>query len=403
MKGMETTMAQLSTNLIFAAFFFYFASTVFFSVAITGRKFKDSEGMEKNKSGLFGYITAIVAVALSLGYFVTRWIAAGFAPVSNMFEYTTALGISIALAFVIIYPIYKNNYLGLFTMPVVMLIIAYASMFPTEVQPLIPALQSNWLAIHVITTVIGQGILAVAFVAGLMYLIAAIDFTKPSKSRTGLEIVQYTVVATLMYVILGFSFGLADYQADFAYINENGFEDEMAYSFPPLVGPNEGELISEQGMTPLVNTPAILQSNDVNTVLWSLVSGLIVYWAIRLIFKKPTGAIVQPLLKKLNLTTLDEISYRAVAIGFPIFTLGALIFAMIWAQIAWTRFWGWDPKEVWALITFLFYAAYLHLRLSRGWHGKKSAWMVVIGFIIIMFNLIFVNLVIAGLHSYAGM
>ncbi|MDY7046963.1 cytochrome c biogenesis protein CcsA, partial [Virgibacillus sp. M23] len=85
----------------------------------------------------------------------------------------------------------------------------------------------------------------------------------------------------------------------------------------------------------------------------------------------------------------------------PVFTLGALIFAMIWAQLAWTRFWGWDPKEVWALITFLFYAAYLHLRLSRGWHGEKSAWLAVIGFAIIMFNLIFVNLVLAGLHSYA--
>lgn len=395
-------MAQLSTNLIFGAFFFYFASTLFFSVAITGRKFRDRSGAETNKSGLFGYITAVIAVVLSLGYFFTRWYVAGFAPVSNMFEYTTALGIAVALAFVIIHPIYKNNYLGLFTMPVVMLIIAYASMFTTEVQPLIPALQSNWLAIHVITTVIGQGILGVSFVAGLIYLLASIDFSRPSKSRTGIEIVQYSVLSTLVYVILSTGFNLADYQAEFSYINENGAEAEITYSFPPIIGPNEGELISEQGMNPLVSAPAIIESADLNTVLWSMTTGLIMYWLIRLVFKKPTGAIVQPLLKKINLNTLDEISYRAVAIGFPVFTLGALIFAMIWAQIAWTRFWGWDPKEVWALITFLFYAAYLHLRLSRGWHGEKSAWLVVIGFIIIMFNLIFVNLVIAGLHSYAA-
>ena len=64
-------------------------------------------------------------------------------------------------------------------------------------------------------------------------------------------------------------------------------------------------------------------------------------------------------------------------------------------------FWGWDPKEVWALITWLFYAAVLHLRLSKGWHGEKSAWLAVIGFAIIMFNFIVVNLIIAGLHSYA--
>src|SRR5699024_10173627 len=76
-------------------------------------------------------------------------------------------------------------------------------------------------------------------------------------------------------------------------------------------------------------------------------------------------------------------------------------FASIWAQIAWDRFWGWDPIEVWALITFLFYAVFLHLRLSRGWHGEKSAWLAVIGCTIIMLNIIAVNLVLAGLRSYA--
>ena len=106
-------------------------------------------------------------------------------------------------------------------------------------------------------------------------------------------------------------------------------------------------------------------------------------------------------MKNVKPDLLDEVTYRAVAIGFPVFTLGGLIFASIWAQIAWDRFWGWDPKEVWALVTWFFYAAFLHLRLSRGWHGEKSAWLAVGGFGIIMFNLIVVNLVIAGLHSYA--
>lgn len=117
--------------------------------------------------------------------------------------------------------------------------------------------------------------------------------------------------------------------------------------------------------------------------------------------RKRVSAWIQPFLKHIKLDMLDEITYRSVAIGFPLFTLGGLIFASIWAQIAWDRFWGWDPKEVWALITWFFYAAFLHLRLSRGWHGEKSAWLAVIGFGIIMFNIIVVNLVIAGLHSYA--
>jgi len=121
----------------------------------------------------------------------------------------------------------------------------------------------------------------------------------------------------------------------------------------------------------------------------------------RLVFRRRVAALLQPFAKKADSQLMDEICYRAVLIGFPLFTLGALIFAMIWAHEAWSRFWGWDPKEVWALITWLFYAAFLHLRLSRGWSGEKSAWLAVIGFVIIMFNFIAVNLIIAGLHSYA--
>jgi cytochrome c-type biogenesis protein CcsB len=123
---------------------------------------------------------------------------------------------------------------------------------------------------------------------------------------------------------------------------------------------------------------------------------------LRLLVRKPLGLTLQPLVRGLNPEDLDEISYRSIAIGYPIFTLGALIFAMIWAEIAWSRFWGWDPKEVWALISWLFYSFYLHVRLSRGWQGSYSSWLAVIGFIVIMFTLIGVNLVIAGLHSYAG-
>lgn len=394
-------MIQLSSNFMYGAFFLYLAATILFAVSITGKKFKNQQGQEMNKAGLLGYISSIAALLAMLTYFIMRWIGVGYAPVSNMFEYTTALGMAITLGFIIIYAIYRNNYLGLFTMPIIMLIVAYASMFPGEVQPLIPALQSHWLTIHVITTVIGQGILAIGFVAGLLYLVRVINFKESTKKVKGIEFILYTLLSTFAYILLSIGFGTVDYQATFEYINEQGIEAEINYSFPPLIGPNEGELVSEQGMSPIINAPAIIQSADLNTVIWSILGGLILYFALRLILRKPVGAAIQPFLKNVNPQTVDEISYRAIAIGLPVFALGGLIFAMIWAQIAWTRFWGWDPKEVWALITFLFYVVYLHLRLSKGWHGEKSAWLCVIGFALIMFNLIFVNLVISGLHSYA--
>jgi len=146
----------------------------------------------------------------------------------------------------------------------------------------------------------------------------------------------------------------------------------------------------------------VSSGRKLNTVVWSLLGGLLLYSVLRLLVRKPLGAFIQPLMKDLSADDLDEISYRAIAIGFPIFTLGALIFAMIWAHYAWGRFWAWDPKEVWALITWLFYSAYLHFRLSKGWQGKKSSWLAVIGFVIVMFTLVGVNLIISGLHSYAG-
>ncbi|WNF37969.1 c-type cytochrome biogenesis protein CcsB [Bacillaceae bacterium IKA-2] len=394
-------MIQLSSNLLLAAFFLYFLSTILFAVSVTGKKFKNKAGEEKNRAGLLGYISSVFALLMALGYFGTRWYVGGHAPVSNLFEYTTFLGIMVSLAFVIIYPIYKTNVLGLFSMPFVMLIIAYASMFPSEVSPLIPALQSYWLHIHVITTALGQGILAIGFVGGLIYLIRVLDFKKNDKQVKAIEFVLYSIISIVGFILISSLFSFLNYEAQFAYVNEKGIETEMVYHMPALVGPNESVLLTEERFAPLVNIHPNIKSADLNTVIWSLFTGLVLYGLIRIVTRRKVGQLLQPLLKGVSPQAADEISYRAIAIGFPIFTLGGIIFAMIWAQIAWTRFWAWDPKEVWALVTFLFYAAYLHLRLSRGWHGERSAWLCVIGFAIIMFNLIFVNLVIAGLHSYA--
>ncbi len=287
-------------------------------------------------------------------------------------------------------------------MPVALLVIAYASMFPREISPLIPALKSYWLQIHVTTAALGEAILAISFAAGLIYLIKVIDQSKSNKRTFWLESIMFTMVCVLGFIAVAVGFSSAGYKAEFNWVDKSGKDAQIEFHMPALVGPHQGELLTDGKFEPLVEMPAIINSKKLNTVLWSLIGGTILYGLIRLILRKRISAALQPLVKNVNLDLVDEISYRSVLIGFPVFTLGALIFAMIWAQIAWTRFWGWDPKEVWALITWLFYAAFLHLRLSKGWHGEKSAWLAVIGFAIIMFNLIAVNLVIAGLHSYAG-
>ncbi|GLC87198.1 c-type cytochrome biogenesis protein CcsB [Lysinibacillus piscis] len=393
------SLIDISGNLLFVAFIAYLVALLFFGGSI---KQSNATGKNTEKWGKAAIVVTIIGFLAHLSYFVTRWIYTGHAPVSNMFEFTTAFGMFIIASFILIYFIYRVSALGLVALPVAILIIGYAAMFPREVSPLVPSLQSYWLTIHVITAALGQSILAISAVAGLVYLLKVVDMTKPSKQRFWLEAVMFCLVVVVGFVAVSSTFSAMDYESKYTYVDKEGKSREMIYNMPPLFGMNGYEAVEEHGMSPLVEMPALINAKKLTTVVWSLLVGSILYVLIRLIIRRRISAMIQPLVKRVNLQLLDEISYRSVLIGFPVFTLGALVFAMIWAQEAWSRFWGWDPKEVWALITWLFYAAFLHLRLSKGWEGRKSAWLALIGFGIILFNLVAVNLILAGLHSYAS-
>lgn len=102
-------------------------------------------------------------------------------------------------------------------------------------------------------------------------------------------------------------------------------------------------------------------------------------------------------------SALDRLAYRLTAIAFPIWTFGPLILGAIWAEVSWGRYWGWDPKEVWALITWLAYAAYLHARATAGWKGSKASVVALIGYATVLFSYFGVNILFNGLHSYGGL
>jgi cytochrome c-type biogenesis protein CcsB len=101
--------------------------------------------------------------------------------------------------------------------------------------------------------------------------------------------------------------------------------------------------------------------------------------------------------------TLDKLAYRLIAVAFPLWTLGPLILGSVWAEVSWGRYWGWDPKEVWALITWLAYAAYLHARATAGWKGTKASGVALVGYATVLFSYFAVNIVFNGLHSYGGL
>ncbi|OAB44243.1 cytochrome c biogenesis protein CcsA [Paenibacillus glacialis] len=407
-------LLDFSSMFFTIAFLVYCVAFILYGVAVMGRVWRNRDPEQHMKKwGRLSFLVSTLGLVAHLIYFFTRWAGAGHIPVSNMFEFMSTLSMMIIIAFTVIFIIYRKTLLGLFAVPIAIIIMAYAAVFPQEAQPLIPSLQSWWLQVHVTMAALGESFFAIGFAAGFMYLLRTVDFNSKEKSdrrqQRGVEFTLLSIVVVIGFIASVYAFRVGGYESVFTQEQESKVS-RVEYKLPPIVAPYQSKVESFQsflGMKePLFEAPSwmvgINAGRKLNTIIWSVLAGLILYALIRLILRKPLGRAIHPLLKGLDADDLDEITYRSIAIGFPIFTLGALIFAMMWAQIAWGRFWGWDPKEVWALITWLFYSVYLHLRLSRGWQGKKSAWLAVLGFMIVMFTLVGVNLVIAGLHSYAG-
>ncbi len=387
----QETLLSFSSNALFIAFILLLIAIVPLGLAV------------KSKGKMFGKLGILLTYAafvLQVVYFVVRWVAVEHAPVSNMYEFMTFFGIMLTGSYLIIHFLYKQLVVGLFTIPVSLIILGYGSVFAKEVSPRVPSLQSHWLTIHVMTVAFSSAILSVSFATGLIFLLRTLDVSKKSIRTYSLEFVLYCLVVVIGFIGISTLFSLTADDLQVQFENAQGQSEKAVYSMKPLIV-NKGAVTENGEAVGLIEITNKIDAKKSNSIVWAFMMGTVLYVAIRLVTRKSVSAILKPWTSRVQPQLMDEISYRAVVIGFPLFALGGLLFAMIWAQIAWSRYWGWDPKEVWALITFLFYAAFLHFRLSKGWEGEKTAWLAIIGFGIIVFNQVFVNLVIAGLHSYA--
>ncbi|WP_241774476.1 MULTISPECIES: c-type cytochrome biogenesis protein CcsB [Lysinibacillus] len=387
----KETLLSISSNSLFLAFILLLIAIIPIGLAV------------KSKGKMFGKVGLLltyIAFVSQLVYFILRWIAVDHAPVSNMYEFMTFFGIMLTGSYLIIHYLYKQIVVGLFTIPVSLIILGYGSVFTKEVSPLVPSLQSHWLTIHVMTVAFSSAILSISFATGIIYLLRTLDVSKLSISTFALEFVMYCLIVVIGFIGVSTYFNLSADEIEVQFENKQGKEETAVYTMKPLIVTKDAVTSSGEQLGVLKITNAI-DAKKLNSIVWAFIVGTVLYAVILLIVRRPLIVLLKPLTNRVQPALMDEITYRAVVIGFPLFALGGLLFAMIWAQIAWGRYWGWDPKEVWALITFLFYAAFLHFRLSKGWEGEKTAWLAIIGFGIIVFNQVFVNLVIAGLHSYA--
>jgi cytochrome c-type biogenesis protein CcsB len=269
------------------------------------------------KIGTLGMVVANLCMAALLA---ARWIAAGYFPLSNLYESLFFLAWGITAMHLVAERMTRSPLVGAATAPVAMGITAFAALsLPDEMQnsaPLVPALKSNWLMMHVSVMMLSYSTLMVGAVLAIAFLV---------------------VTAGQKVELQGNSLGIGGYRL------QTNVDVAMAE-----------DVASSVSLSP----------------------------------------------QRLNLAqTLDNISYRIIGLGFPLLTVG-IIAGGVWANEAWGSYWSWDPKETWALITWLFFAAYLHARITKGWQGRRPAILAATGFVVIWICYLGVNILGKGLHSY---
>lgn len=293
-------------------------------------------------------------------------------PITNLYESLVFFVWCLILGYLIVEYKYKTRSFGAFVTPVAGLALAFIDLsgMSTEIQPLVPALQSNWLLVHVMMSFLAYSTFAIAFSTATMYLILTTD------KRTDGSYIFWTVSVGLFVAVL------AAMGVDFISLKISGVQARQA------------GMATESH---LLRASFLSASSAVRLISYILLAAFVfVVWLY--------GGALKKIVQSINISpdVLDEITYKSIAVGFPIFTLGGLIFGAIWADQAWGVYWSWDPKETWSLITWFFYAFYLHARLLRGWRHQKTAIIAVLGFVAVIFTYLGVNLLLSGLHAYGS-
>jgi cytochrome c-type biogenesis protein CcsB len=309
--------------------------------------------------GTAGVGIANLCIAALLG---ARWLEAGYFPLSNLYESLFFLAWGITAIHLVAEYISRSRLVGVATTPVAMGVTAFAALsLPPEMQssaPLVPALKSNWLMMHVSVMMLSYATLMVGALMSIAFLIV----TRGQKIE-----------------LRGSSVGTGGYRLD--------------RSLAKVEVANSGAI--ENGtQNSFKNISSSIESNGIakTAVLAPIES------EVQKISSLPNTKTLSP--QTLSLAdTLDNISYRIIGLGFPLLTIG-IIAGAVWANEAWGSYWSWDPKETWALITWLVFAAYLHARITRGWQGRKPAILASLGLVVVWICYLGVNLLGKGLHSY---
>lgn len=339
---LQNTLDNLSFAVLFVTLLIYWVGAAFPGIPYL------------SALGTAGMAIANLCMFVLLG---ARWVEAGYFPLSNLYESLFFLAWGMTTIHLIAESISRSRLVGVVTTPVAMGITAFAALtLPPAMQnssPLVPALKSNWLMMHVSVMMISYATLMV----GSLLAIAFLFVTRGQKVE-----------------LTGSSYGTSGIRRQSPSTHPEVFSSALERGF------------TQDGRT----SQPVTNNGQTQTAVLELVA------------TEPTPTLTTlPLSpQRLNLAqTLDNVSYRIIGLGFPLLTIG-IIAGAVWANEAWGSYWSWDPKETWALITWLVFAAYLHARITRGWQGRKPAILAAMGFLVVWVCYLGVNLLGKGLHSY---
>ncbi|MGH3442748.1 MAG: c-type cytochrome biogenesis protein CcsB [Nitriliruptorales bacterium] len=393
-----SNLAELSRTLFFPwTFLLYIAATVAY-LFHTAYASVDGEEADRSRvgalAGRVGAALALAGIGLHLASVVLRGVSAGARiPWANMYEYSSVMGLGIvALAVGLVHWRLRRSELVGFVLLAALLTMGGAQVLYTPAGGVMPALQTHWLKIHTFSVMVSATIFTVAFVFTGLYLIRDL-----AERRVAAAQESRRAGSTVGAAYAGPS--VADETADTDAERPEGYEDDGALPEPSL-DLDRGEY--GRALRAAVNPIPMAISAAAMTTAYAL------------LFRNPVAAFVAPTVVALgavaawwflpalpSAATLDSIAYRTTAFAFPIWTFGVIAGA-VWAEQSWGRYWGWDPKETGAFLTWVAYAGYLHARATRGLRGRGAAGIGVVAFLLLLFTYYAVNLWVVGLHSYAG-
>ncbi len=377
----------------------YLAAAFVYLYALTttvGRREERERGMRARKVGL---VLAVAGIGTHIAHEIVRGLAQERLPLGNMFEVTSLMAlVGVLTGFIYMQVIRKRPELNGFVLLGGALVLASALLMYSEPGPLMPILDTWWRTFHVSLLVAAMGIFAAGFVFNSLYLLRDTGELAVARERerqlegstVGAASAGDLDVADETSGIGGRTIDRLDATVD------DGRDHDAEYRAALRAGVSVPRLVIGTFLgTSLVSwvfvySAATLAEGLTRFLTINLVmvaAALIARWFVPLL--PPTA-------------TLDGIAHRTIAFAFVMWTVGTIAGAM-WAEQSWGRFWGWDPKETGAFLTWVAYAGYLHARATKGVKGRGAAWIGVWSFVVLMGTYLIANYVIVGLHSYAGL